>query len=177
MLVHRCTAHTKPTPMTTLATALSLLPLCSEGILAGEMKHGPLALVDEHMPILVVRTIYLDAVLPSAAVTSPIVTISQAMLGSLHHAIRECFILARMQSLSHPAVCRWSVTAFIAGRHQRRHVVQDAVGHRAAARARRAAHRHVQRRRQPKRAAAAPQVPHHRGAFRQFRRVCCNCHP
>ena len=28
---------------------------CSEGILAGEMKHGPLALVDEHMPILVVR--------------------------------------------------------------------------------------------------------------------------
>ena len=28
----------------------------SEGILAGEMKHGPLALVDEHMPILVVAT-------------------------------------------------------------------------------------------------------------------------
>jgi hypothetical protein len=26
----------------------------SEGILAGEMKHGPLALVDEHMPIIVV---------------------------------------------------------------------------------------------------------------------------
>jgi glucosamine--fructose-6-phosphate aminotransferase (isomerizing) len=26
----------------------------SEGILAGEMKHGPLALVDEHMPIVVV---------------------------------------------------------------------------------------------------------------------------
>lgn len=24
----------------------------SEGILAGEMKHGPLALVDESMPIL-----------------------------------------------------------------------------------------------------------------------------
>ena len=29
---------------------------CSEGILAGEMKHGPLALVDEHMPILAVAT-------------------------------------------------------------------------------------------------------------------------
>ncbi len=28
----------------------------SEGILAGEMKHGPLALVDEHMPIVVVAT-------------------------------------------------------------------------------------------------------------------------
>ena len=28
----------------------------SEGILAGEMKHGPLALVDEHMPLLVVAT-------------------------------------------------------------------------------------------------------------------------
>ncbi|KAG2426550.1 hypothetical protein HXX76_011775 [Chlamydomonas incerta] len=28
----------------------------SEGILAGEMKHGPLALVDEHMPIVVIAT-------------------------------------------------------------------------------------------------------------------------
>ena len=28
----------------------------SEGILAGEMKHGPLALVDEDMPLLVVAT-------------------------------------------------------------------------------------------------------------------------
>lgn len=28
----------------------------SEGILAGEMKHGPLALVDEHIPIIVVAT-------------------------------------------------------------------------------------------------------------------------
>ncbi|KAI8470318.1 MAG: glucosamine--fructose-6-phosphate aminotransferase [Monoraphidium minutum] len=28
----------------------------SEGILAGEMKHGPLALVDEHLPIIVVAT-------------------------------------------------------------------------------------------------------------------------
>jgi glutamine---fructose-6-phosphate transaminase (isomerizing) len=28
----------------------------SEGILAGEMKHGPLALVDASMPILVVAT-------------------------------------------------------------------------------------------------------------------------
>lgn len=28
----------------------------SEGILAGEMKHGPLALVDETLPIIVVAT-------------------------------------------------------------------------------------------------------------------------
>jgi hypothetical protein len=28
----------------------------SEGILAGEMKHGPLALVDEHLPIIVLAT-------------------------------------------------------------------------------------------------------------------------
>lgn len=28
----------------------------SEGILAGEMKHGPLALVDDTMPILVIAT-------------------------------------------------------------------------------------------------------------------------
>ena len=28
----------------------------SEGILAGEMKHGPLALVDDTMPIIVVAT-------------------------------------------------------------------------------------------------------------------------
>ncbi len=28
----------------------------SEGILAGEMKHGPLALVDERLPIIVVAT-------------------------------------------------------------------------------------------------------------------------
>lgn len=28
----------------------------SEGILAGEMKHGPLALVDEHLPLIVVAT-------------------------------------------------------------------------------------------------------------------------
>jgi glucosamine--fructose-6-phosphate aminotransferase (isomerizing) len=28
----------------------------SEGILAGEMKHGPLALVDEHLPIVVIAT-------------------------------------------------------------------------------------------------------------------------
>ncbi|KAG2485969.1 hypothetical protein HYH03_015293 [Edaphochlamys debaryana] len=28
----------------------------SEGILAGEMKHGPLALVDKHMPIVVIAT-------------------------------------------------------------------------------------------------------------------------
>ena len=30
--------------------------LHSEGILAGEMKHGPLALVDETMPLIVVAT-------------------------------------------------------------------------------------------------------------------------
>ena len=29
---------------------------CSEGILAGEMKHGPLALVDDTMPIIVIAT-------------------------------------------------------------------------------------------------------------------------
>lgn len=28
----------------------------SEGILAGEMKHGPLALVDETLPIIVIAT-------------------------------------------------------------------------------------------------------------------------
>ena len=28
----------------------------SEGLLAGEMKHGPLALVDEHLPIIVIAT-------------------------------------------------------------------------------------------------------------------------
>lgn len=28
----------------------------SEGILAGEMKHGPLALVDETLPIVVIAT-------------------------------------------------------------------------------------------------------------------------
>ena len=28
----------------------------SEGILAGEMKHGPLALVDENLPIIVLAT-------------------------------------------------------------------------------------------------------------------------
>ena len=28
----------------------------SEGMLAGEMKHGPLALVDENLPIIVIAT-------------------------------------------------------------------------------------------------------------------------
>ncbi|KAH7106531.1 isomerising glucosamine-fructose-6-phosphate aminotransferase [Auriculariales sp. MPI-PUGE-AT-0066] len=28
----------------------------SEGILAGELKHGPLALIDEHMPVIIVMT-------------------------------------------------------------------------------------------------------------------------
>ena len=46
-----------------LQTALPLLGqvkevalMHSEGILAGEMKHGPLALVDEKLPIIVVAT-------------------------------------------------------------------------------------------------------------------------
>ena len=30
--------------------------LHSEGILAGEMKHGPLALVDETLPLIVIAT-------------------------------------------------------------------------------------------------------------------------
>lgn len=34
----------------------SRLPCLSEGILAGEMKHGPLALVDHTMPIIVIAT-------------------------------------------------------------------------------------------------------------------------
>ena len=44
---------------TALETALKVKEVAlmhSEGILAGEMKHGPLALVDEHMPILVIAT-------------------------------------------------------------------------------------------------------------------------
>lgn len=28
----------------------------SEGILAGELKHGPLALVDENMPVIIIMT-------------------------------------------------------------------------------------------------------------------------
>jgi glutamine---fructose-6-phosphate transaminase (isomerizing) len=28
----------------------------SEGILAGELKHGPLALIDESMPVLIIMT-------------------------------------------------------------------------------------------------------------------------
>ena len=28
----------------------------SEGILAGELKHGPLALIDENMPVIIVMT-------------------------------------------------------------------------------------------------------------------------
>lgn len=44
---------------TALETALKVKEVClmhSEGILAGEMKHGPLALVDEEMPIIVIAT-------------------------------------------------------------------------------------------------------------------------
>ena len=28
----------------------------SEGILAGELKHGPLALIDENMPVIIIMT-------------------------------------------------------------------------------------------------------------------------
>lgn len=28
----------------------------SEGILAGELKHGPLALIDENMPVILIMT-------------------------------------------------------------------------------------------------------------------------
>ena len=44
---------------TALEAALKVKELVymhSEGILAGEMKHGPLALVDEHMPMIVLAT-------------------------------------------------------------------------------------------------------------------------
>ncbi|CAH9072453.1 unnamed protein product [Cuscuta europaea] len=44
---------------TTLEGALKVKEVSlmhSEGILAGEMKHGPLALVDENLPILVIAT-------------------------------------------------------------------------------------------------------------------------
>jgi glucosamine--fructose-6-phosphate aminotransferase (isomerizing) len=44
---------------TALESALKIKEIAlihSEGILAGEMKHGPLALVDEHLPILVFAT-------------------------------------------------------------------------------------------------------------------------
>lgn len=39
-----------------LAQVKEVALMHSEGILAGEMKHGPLALVDEHLPIIVVAT-------------------------------------------------------------------------------------------------------------------------
>ncbi|BEI88479.1 uncharacterized protein CcaverHIS019_0111970 [Cutaneotrichosporon cavernicola] len=44
---------------TCLEGALKIKELCymhSEGILAGELKHGPLALVDEHLPIIFIMT-------------------------------------------------------------------------------------------------------------------------
>ncbi|GLT32019.1 hypothetical protein SLA2020_067140 [Shorea laevis] len=44
---------------TTLEGALKVKEVAlmhSEGILAGEMKHGPLALVDENLPIIVITT-------------------------------------------------------------------------------------------------------------------------
>lgn len=43
-----------PDPSTPQCKEVALIH--SEGILAGEMKHGPLALVDEHLPIVVVAT-------------------------------------------------------------------------------------------------------------------------
>jgi len=50
----------------------------SEGILAGEMKHGPLALVDETLPIIVIAT-------------------KDAMHGKMHSVIQQ--LLARQASL------------------------------------------------------------------------------
>lgn len=44
---------------TALEAALKLKEISlihSEGLLAGEMKHGPLALVDEHLPIIIIAT-------------------------------------------------------------------------------------------------------------------------
>lgn len=44
---------------TCLEGALKIKELCymhSEGILAGELKHGPLALVDEHLPVIFIMT-------------------------------------------------------------------------------------------------------------------------
>ncbi|OIR58086.1 MAG: glutamine-fructose-6-phosphate transaminase [Amphiamblys sp. WSBS2006] len=44
---------------TCLEGALKVKEVCymhSEGILAGELKHGPLALIDEHMPLLLIMT-------------------------------------------------------------------------------------------------------------------------
>jgi hypothetical protein len=64
-----CCLHVGSLRISVLRCDVSLLLLCgccsqckevalihSEGILAGEMKHGPLALVDEHLPIVVVAT-------------------------------------------------------------------------------------------------------------------------
>ncbi|KXZ56100.1 hypothetical protein GPECTOR_2g982 [Gonium pectorale] len=43
-------------PRCSLPTIKEVALIHSEGILAGEMKHGPLALVDEHLPIVVIAT-------------------------------------------------------------------------------------------------------------------------
>ena len=42
---HKCWAQVKEVAL-----------MHSEGLLAGEMKHGPLALVDEHLPLIVIAT-------------------------------------------------------------------------------------------------------------------------
>lgn len=44
---------------TCLEAALKIKEVCymhSEGILAGELKHGPLALIDENMPVVLIMT-------------------------------------------------------------------------------------------------------------------------
>ncbi|KIJ49774.1 hypothetical protein M422DRAFT_246135 [Sphaerobolus stellatus SS14] len=38
----------------------------SEGILAGELKHGPLALIDENMPVIIIMT--RDTLYPKGAI-------------------------------------------------------------------------------------------------------------
>ena len=47
---------TCPNPEMVLCQVKEVALMHSEGILAGEMKHGPLALVDESMPIIVIAT-------------------------------------------------------------------------------------------------------------------------
>lgn len=56
MLLYLQTAETVEAGIFHFHSCWRLDAVCSEGILAGEMKHGPLALVDEHLPILVVAT-------------------------------------------------------------------------------------------------------------------------
>jgi glutamine---fructose-6-phosphate transaminase (isomerizing) len=53
-LSHPPLSHTKKTTTNKQMKEVALIH--SEGILAGEMKHGPLALVDETLPVVVVAT-------------------------------------------------------------------------------------------------------------------------